>query len=386
MAFPTSPTDGQIYTSSNGTQYQYVLADDAWRKLSSGGSAFNPGAKNRIINGAMEIDQRYEGTTANVSNAQEYGLDRWTFADLSDGAIDSTRTSDAPSDTGLLYSLQLQPSTADASLSAGQYDFFWQAVEGYSIRDLSIGTMTLSFWVKSTVTGTYCISFRESALTRSYVAEYTIDQASTWEKKSVSVDLASGIASGGTWNYTNGAGLYVGFSLGNGTTFNTTANAWQTGNFLSTSNQVNFMSSTSNIFNITGVQLEKGGLSTDFEFRSFDQELKMCQRYYFKTYSQGTKPGTATFTNSHVMQPFSPITANGHVWWNARWGDGPMRTVPSVTTYSPGTGTSGNFSMDNNDSGTSIANIGDIEAYIYNTSTGMSVNTAYVHYIANAEI
>jgi hypothetical protein len=161
-----------------------------------------------------------------------------------------------------------------------------QLVEGYNARDLIGKTFTLSFWVRSSKTGIHCVSFRNTGVDRSYVVEYTVNAANTWEFKTVTV--SGGLITAGTWNWTNGAGVVLSWALAAGSTFQTTAGAWQTGNFLATANQVNCLDSNTNIFAITGVQLEVGSVATPFEHRPYGSELALCQRYFERsTYSFG---------------------------------------------------------------------------------------------------
>jgi hypothetical protein len=231
------------------------------------------GMRNRIINGDMTVAQR--GTS--FPAAAGYTLDRWIFDQVGTMACTVSQSTDVPNDT-FLNSSKVDVTTADTSIAAGDYAVALQRIEGYNVRDLIGTTFTLSFWVKSPKIGTHCIGVRNGGLDRSYVKEYTITTANTWEYKSVTV--TGGLITAGTWDWTNGVGLDVLFPLVAGTTQQTTANAWQTGNFFATVNQVNVMDNTANDFFITGVQLEPGPVATPFERRPRGTELQLCERYY----------------------------------------------------------------------------------------------------------
>lgn len=247
------------------------------------------GTRNRIINGDMRIDQRAAVTTTNSS----YTVDRWQLGIVSTGAVQSAQSNDGPA--GFPNSLLFDVTTADTSIAAGEYGVLTQYIEGLNASDLAWGTasaqtVTLSFWVKSTTTGTYCLSLRNQANSRSYVATYSVASANTWEYKTVAVPGDTS----GTWLTTNSTGISIAFCFAVGSTFQTTAGAWQAGNFLGSSAQVNLLASTANEVRITGVQLEPGTVATPFERRSFGQELALCQRYY-DTVSGGKLNATRGF-------------------------------------------------------------------------------------------
>ena len=233
------------------------------------------GTRNRIINGDMRIDQR--GAVVTTDGA--YTVDRWQLGFVTSGAVQSAQSGDAP--TGFGNSLLFDVTTADTSIAAGEYGVLTQYIEGLTTSDLAWGTasaqtVTLSFWVKSTTTGTYCVSFRNSGNSRSYVATYSVASANTWEYKTITV---SGDTSG-TWLGTNAVGIAIAFCFAVGSTFQTTAGAWQASNFLATSAQTNLLASTANEIRITGVQLEPGTVATPFERRPIGTELALCQRYF----------------------------------------------------------------------------------------------------------
>lgn len=234
------------------------------------------GLRNKIINGKMEIAQRGASFAAIANGA--YSLDRWLWGFVSSGAVTITQQADAPSDNEFQYSLRAAVTTADTSIAATDVARVVQRIEGFNVRDLIGRTFTLSFRVRSSKTGVHCVAFSNSAGDRSYVAEYTINAANTWETKSITV--TGGLITAGTWNYLNGTGLEVNWVLAAGSTYQTTAGAWQTGNFFDTANQVNCLDTVGNIFAVTGVQLEVGAVATPFEHRPFGSELNLCQRYF----------------------------------------------------------------------------------------------------------
>jgi len=233
------------------------------------------GSRNKIINGAMEISQR--GTSFASVASGSYTLDRYLWGKAGSMVVTISQSTDVPNNT-FRSSLKVDVTTADTSIAAGDFAIIEQRIEGYNVRDLIGTTFTLSFWVKSPKTGTHCGSFRNNTLDRSYILEYTVSSANTWEYKTLTV--TGGLITAGTWDWTNGEGLRVGFSLAAGSTFHTTAGSWNTGDFHATSSQVNVMDNTANNFYLTGVQLEPGTVATPFERRSFGQELALCQRYY----------------------------------------------------------------------------------------------------------
>lgn len=276
------------------------------------------GLRNKLINGNMNIAQRGTSFTA---NGNAYTLDRWTQFKNNTAVVDITQSTDVPSTLEFLNSLRLTVTTADAAVAIGETQSLFQPIEGYNARDLIGRAFTLSFWVRSSKTGVHCVSFANSGVDRSIVAEYTIIAANTWEKKSVTV--AAGLITAGTWNWTNGSGVIAGFTLACGTTFQTTANVWQTGNFTGTASQVNCLDTIGNIFAITGVQLEVGTAASSFEQRSYGLELALCQRYYYEIMSPGLNSAylplvgylmTATTLNTPFTMPV------------------PMRTTPTLAT------------------------------------------------------
>jgi hypothetical protein len=240
------------------------------------------GFKNRIINGAMVFDQRNAGASVAIPDSTVTFLtDRFRFDENTDGSFSGQQVSTAPS--GFINSLKFTVTSADTSLAAGQYANLRQNIEGLNVADLAWGTasaatVTLSFWVYSSLTGTFGGSLRNSAADRSYPFTYSISSANTWEQKTITV---AGDTTG-TWLTTNGTGLIVIWGLGVGSTFSGTAGAWAAANYLSATGATSVVGTNGATWYITGVQLEKGSTATSFDYRPIGTELALCQRYYFK--------------------------------------------------------------------------------------------------------
>lgn len=426
MAFPTSPTDGQTYTNSNGTVFQYDSSEDrwfiivtslvrfnsgtsfpsnptedqlfwredletlyvfstdaqAWIDVSSGsGSEPIIGGKNVIINGDMRIAQR--GTSFASAGSNVYILDRWNYRKATTSAVHTvTQDSDTPNDQ-FNYSLKLDCTTADASVDANDFIAIRQRVEGYNFRKFVGQQGVLSYWVKAGKTGTMCVSFKNDGVDRSYVVETTIDVANTWEKKSVTLDFDY---TGGTWDYTNGTGIAVTFAMLAGSTFQTTADAWQSGNYTATSNQTNFVDNTDSTCDvwITGVQLELGANDTEFEFVDHETQLSQCQRYYEKSYNYGSDPGSTGAAGRFDWYIYYQTT--GNIWmpieFNTR-----KRTNPTIRFWD-GAGNLNRISLwgptANNQGGTTQS-IGE-HGFAMRTNSGNSKRGFYCHWDADAEL
>ncbi len=270
------------------------------------------GFRNRIINGDMRIDQRNAGASVAIANnSTTYTLDRWMAYYFTDGAFSVQQTSIAP--VGFTNSLRVTVTTADSSLASNQYGSLQQRIEGFNTADLMYGTAnaqttTLSFWVRSSVTGQYGGSFTNSDFSRSYPFSYTINAADTWEQKTITV---SGDTTG-TWNTANGTGIRVSFALGVGSNNVGTANTWASATLISATGQVNMLGTNGATFYITGVQLEAGSVASPFERRDYGRELMMCQRYYYKIFPQDTNSflcaGYVNSSTTALLSGFYPVT------------------------------------------------------------------------------
>jgi hypothetical protein len=242
--------------------------------------------KNRVINGAMVIDQRNAGASVTLDGSGVYPVDRWRCDEATDGAATGQQVSDAPA--GFVNSIRITTTTADSSLTSTQYMAANQFVEGFNTADFNWGTanaktITLSFWVKSSLTGTFAGGVDNNNGDRSYVFNYTISSASTWEYKTITI---AGDTSG-TWNTGSGRGLGLRFGLGVGTSFEGTVGAWQTGSKFSSSGAVSVIGTLNATWQITGCQIEVGSTATSFDTRDYGRELILCQRYFIKTNPTG---------------------------------------------------------------------------------------------------
>jgi hypothetical protein len=237
--------------------------------------------KNRIINGAMVIDQRNAGASV-TPTANTYTLDRWLAVAASAASKFSVQQNAGSVTPPVGFTNYLGVTSLSAySVSASDFLCMLQNIEGYNVGDLSWGTanaktVTLSFWVRSSLTGTFGGALSNSAGDRSYPFTYTISVANTWEQKSITV---AGDTSG-TWLTTNGIGVSVRIGLGVGSTYNGTAGAWSANNYFSATGATSVVGTNGATFYITGVQLEVGSSATGFEYRLYNQELAACYRYF----------------------------------------------------------------------------------------------------------
>jgi len=247
--------------------------------------------RNLILNGAKVIDQRNSG--ASVSGDGKFPVDRWKASKVGAGAFSMQQSSTTPADFN--HSVVCTVTTADTSISASDEYSYRHFVEGFNFCHANWGTssaypVTLSFWVRSSVTGTYAVGFRNNAGNRTNPSTYTISSANTWEYKTVTV---AGDTTG-TWEgASNAIGVGVIFSLGAGSNYQGTANAWNASGTWSTASATQWISNSSATWYVTGIQLEIGSQSTPFEHRSFGEELNSCKRFYEHSYPYGTSAGSA---------------------------------------------------------------------------------------------
>ena len=241
-----------------------------------------PSNRNKIINGDMRIDQRNAG--AAVTSSTAYPVDRWITYGATDGTYTGQQSTDVPTGQGFSNSLKYTVTTADATIGATQYASIGQRIEGYNTADLMLGTanakqFTVSFWVKSSVAGTYGFALQNTAGDRGYATTYSIASTNTWEYKTL---VITGDTTG-TWLSDNSIGLRATWGLGIGSTYTVSANnTWEAGIKFGAVGATNLMATLNATIRITGVELEVGTVATPFEHRSYGDELARCQRYYYK--------------------------------------------------------------------------------------------------------
>lgn len=281
------------------------------------------GSKNRIINGDMRIDQRNNGASNTVGTGT-WTLDRWHSENSAASKYSVQRSTDVPSGQGFSNSMVI---TSLAATTPGSSDAYLMRhhVEGLNFADFAWGTAnakpaTFSFWVKSSVTGTYGGAFRNNDNNRSYLYQYTINSANTWEYKTITVPGDTS----GTWYTDTNRGVTVYFGLSTGSTINPYGytGAWINGNYQTITSQTNFLGTNGATMYITGVQFEKGSSATSFDFRHYGLELLLCQRYFVAfgapNLNQYVHLGTGSLYNSSAVNLAVALPAT-------------MRTTPSLT-------------------------------------------------------
>jgi hypothetical protein len=301
--------------------------------------------RNRIINGDMRIYQRNLGTVTCPSAAWTYSVDRWFMLGAQASKYSVQQSTTVPNST-FSYSLLVTSLSAYTTTGVGEYFGVGQFIEGYNISDLAWGTasaspVTISFWVRSSLTGTFALGLEAQGYTPSYVTTYTINAANTWEQKVLVITPPTS----GSFNAVYGCGVRLWWDLGSGTNYNTTVNTWAAGDRIRVSGSINFLGTNAATLYLTGVQFEKGSIATPFEYRPFPIELQMCQRYFETSYDSGTAVGTATITKSCHFR--SVATTNQFyflmpmVYYKVT-----KRVVPTITIYNASTGAIGTWYVD----------------------------------------
>jgi hypothetical protein len=344
--------------------------------------------KNRIINGAMVIDQRNAGASVTISNtgAITYTLDRW--AAYGNVASKFSVQQNAGSVTAPVGFTNYLGATSLSAYSISSADTFTirQNIEGFNTADLNWGTanaktVTLSFWVYSSLTGTFGGALRNYDANRAYPFSYTISSANTWTQ--ISVTIAGDTS--GTWLTTNSVGITILFGLGVGSSSSSTAGAWAAGAFESATGAVSVVGTNGATWYVTGVQLEVGSTASGYDYRMYNMELSACQRYYWKSYDQATVPGTVTPIGSTMITV--PYVGNSVRYPTKN--PVAMRSAPTYTYYNPETGTAGFAAYEasgaTNQLTMSTTFIGQSGATTYNTSAGFT-GSLYWQTTASAEI
>jgi len=358
----TLGTSGVTLGTYGGATSIPVLAIDAKGRVTTASTSAitsNTGFRNRIINGDMRIDQRNAGASVTLDGSGVYPIDRFRCDEDTDGTATGQRVTDAPS--GFINSLKITTTSSDASLTASQYVAINHFIEGFNTSDLAFGTasaktITISFWVKSSLTGTFAGGIDNNAGNRSYVFNYTISSADTWENKTITIPGDTS----GTWLTDNSRGIGLRFALGTGSNFEGTVNSWQSGSKFSSSGAVSVIGTLNATFYITGVQLELGSTATDFERRPYGTELAMCQRYFIRytNRAMGTMNGASHLYNGSIAFPVT------------------MRSAPTLVSgasFAVNTGSAGTPALDPTSTNNSAITTVD-QAIFWNSSSNWTSN------------
>jgi hypothetical protein len=370
ITFTSAPSAGtqNVYVRYLSTTTQSIAPGQGtvgWNQLNTDtqqdlGISF----KNRIINGNMAIDQRNAGASV-TPTANAYTLDRWTatLTQASKFSVQQNAGSVTPP-TGFTNYLGITSTSAYSVVSSDVFTIR-QSIEGFNTSDLDFGkstakTITLSFWVRSSLTGTFGGALKNSAADRSYPFTYTISSANTWEYKTITV---AGDTTG-TWLVTNGIGLIVSFGLGVGSTFNGTAGAWAAGNFNSATGATSVVGTNGATFYLTGVMLEVGTQATTFTLAggSYGAELALCQRYYEQV--TGSTSEQRPFGIAYAASTTSVRLA---FYYKQQ-----KRATPTIA------GTTARVSNATDGTSPTIELIGPDTAIIGYTTSGLTANNAYV--------
>ena len=306
-------------------------------KLSNAGAEL--GMRNRIINGDMRIDQRNAGASVTPANV-DFTLDRWKIGASVASKFSVQQNSGSVTPPAGFINYLGCVSLSAYSVGSGESFFIRQQIEGLNTGDLAWGTasaatVTLSFWVRSSLTGTFGGVVKNSDATRSYPFSYAISSANTWEQKSVTI---AGDTSG-TWLTTNDIGIGLTFGLGVGSTVSGTAGAWAAANYNSATGATNVVATSGATFYITGVQLEKGSTATSFDYRPYGTELILAQRYYEETNNNRSVEFQIHATTNGLMSTRFLVR---------------KRVSPTVTVFSSNTGVAGTVNNGNGNVQTGI--------------------------------
>lgn len=345
-------------------------------------------SKNYIINGAMDFFQR--GISFATAVSGQYVADRINYSKLGTMVQTVSRDTDVPtlaqSGFPFSYSVRMNLTTSQASLTTNQHNQLLQRIEGQFASSLYGKTITISFWVKATLVGVYPVAFRSGNGLRSYVSTYTINTTNTWEKKTITLTHDNI----GTWAYDTGVGLDVMFTLAAGPSFVTSSlNSWVDGNFISHTSCVNGVQAGATDFRITGVQLEEGVSASNFERAggNIANELQLCQRYFEKSYNVDVPLGSVTVegvlgsvSNSAIASPAYVVSLH----FITR-----KRVVPIINYYNSSTGGIGSW-RDNGGVdvgvGTYVSSLGTRGVSVAPTAASTNGRVFVGHFAADAEL
>jgi len=349
----------------------------------------NFGFKNRIINGAMVIDQRNAGASLTVTGSSSgFPVDRFRI----DSPVGQSITGQQVTASLSGFQNAFTYTAGTASTNTNDQSEIVQFIEGHNVADLQFGTanaqtLTVSFWAKSSLTGTFGLILENSANNRQYITSYSLPTANTFTyiSKTIVGDTS------GTWLYTNGRGIGIRWDMGAGATQSgAVTNAWGTSSLIGITagaGVVKLTQNTSATFTITGVQLEKGSTATSFDYRPYGTELALCQRYFQTTLDIGVAVG-ATSSADATLFCLARDSSNARVY--ASIFPTKMRSTPTVTVYAENNATAGSITDDSTGSAVTGVSTGNIKqsGFAYcSKSSGLTTSTAYrFNYTASAEL
>ena len=335
------------------------------------------GRRNMVINGAMEVNQRYGTSSTTIPNGTggTYALDRWAVNEATGGSVSVNMDGDPqnyPEVSMFSKAMQIACASDNSSLSANENLHFFQNIEGYNMAHLGWGTraakpVTLSFWSKSNVPGYYCVGLENSATSRCCIKQFYHNGSSKWQK----FVLTYPGCGDGTWVTNNGIGIRLRFCLASGTTYDDGVEGQWVGTdeLCIGSNQTNFITSTSNRFFITGVQLEEGTVATPFEHRPYPEEYLLCARYFWRLTASDANGNLTTGPRwlyfLYNTTSYSRVTVTYPT---------PLRALPSVVNI--------DLSETGNQSGVQFNGTHSTTVYVNNPGTISSLSNVWI----NAEL
>jgi hypothetical protein len=385
---PVNTVSGNVIVANTVSNSAFTTGSIENYMRAQGAGTF-AGMRNRIINGAMVIDQRFVGAAVTPTNGQ-ITIDRWMSVLTASSKYTVQQDSSANTVAGFASSLKV---TSLSSYSIGSTDLFCiqQTIEGYNIADFAFGTssaktITLSFWVRSSLTGTFGGVIQNSDASRTYPFTYTITSANTWEQKFVTIPGCTD----GTWLTTNGLGIILRMGLGIGSTYSAAAGSWtSSSNIYGATGATSVVGTSGATWYMTGVQLEAGSTPTPFEYRHFTTELTLCQRYFEKSYDLATAVGSVTDNGQHLTRASAQA---GGAWGNNIFFKVEKRAAPTLTFYRASDGYVSYWSYNTNSgSSSSVMNAVSIATSQcrLNGATTISAFQAvefYGHYTISAEL
>jgi len=348
--------------------------------------------RNRLINGSFDIDQANGGSAVTINSAaQTYGPDMFLAEGQSADGVFTIQQLSATPPAGFNKYLRVAVTTADASVGASQIYGLQTRLEGYTIRDFDFGkstakSLTLSFWVRSSLTGTFGLGVLNNASSRSYVLNYTVNAANTWEYKTL--PFTGDIT--GTWGTFTSAEMIIEWDIGTGTTFEAAAGSWNAAGRWRSSGNTRLISTNAATLDFTGIQLEIGTVATPFEFRPYASELRLCQRYYEKSYGRDVNPASNTATNQSTV-------VTSQFGTNSRLSQAihfliEKRALPTITLYPSDGSPSGSWTwMSTTGTQTErVTGTGSVGSYIHSFGVSQTVTNAdeiaFGHWVADARL